>query len=65
MTELKKGDRIHCQGLNVEIANISYQDNSFKAFDCEFTDTNGIYRSWKQIYDGGFVTRNGKELKCE
>lgn len=48
-----KGDMIYCKGIYVTIADILYQDFYEGNFDIEFTDTEGIYRHWKQEYDGG------------
>lgn len=53
--QLEKGDYISCQGIFIKIDLIHYQEpwEWRKAYYIEFTDTNGIYRSWKQHLDGG------------
>ena len=48
-----KYDKIKCQGIEVIIADIHYQDYYESVWDIEFTDINGVYRHWKQAYDGG------------
>lgn len=54
---LEPGDKIVCQGIEATIAEIKYQEYwEDDGFIVEFTDTNGIYRSWKQALDGGYVT---------
>ena len=57
MRELRPGDVIHCKGIVAEIKDIAWQEpwEWRNAYYLEFTDTNGIYRSWKQNYDGGHV----------
>lgn len=62
MRDLKPGDVIHAQGISCEIAEITYQEpwKWRNAYYVEFYDTNGVYRSWKQNLDGGYV-----ELKSE
>lgn len=60
------GDIIHCQGIAAVIAEIYYNDRFIELipdqeeeyaifYDIEFRDTNGILRSWKSIYDGGYA----------
>ena len=60
------GDTIHCQGIAAVIAEIYYNDRFIELipdqeeeyaifYDIEFRDTNGILRSWKSIYDGGYA----------
>lgn len=53
--QLEKGDYIQCQGILVKIDLIHYQEpwEWRKSYYIEFTDTQGIYRSWKQALDGG------------
>lgn len=56
----KPGDIIICQGIRAEIAKIAYQecyplgDGKYEWF-MEFTDTKGVYRSWKSELDGGRI----------
>lgn len=53
---LEVGDVIFCGGIRAEIASIAYQEYwDREGFRTEFTDTKGNYRSWKQVWDGGFV----------
>ena len=57
--QLQVGDIVVCKGIKCEIAKITFSEpwswrNSYYA---EFTDTNGVYRSWKQQYDGGCAYR--------
>lgn len=51
---VRKGDKIHCMGITVEIAKVLYQE-WFDYWDVELIDTDGNYRHWKQEYDGGFL----------
>ena len=53
--QLEVGDTIRCQGITATIADITFQEpwEWREAYYLEFTDTNGVYRSWKQNYDGG------------
>lgn len=55
MRQLREGDKIHCKGITCTIAEIAWQEpwSWREAYYLEFTDTNGIYRSWKQNMDGG------------
>ena len=48
----KIGDVVNCMGLSVTIGHIFYQDFD-EHWDIEFLDTNGCYRHWKQLWDGG------------
>lgn len=54
---LEPGDKICCKGITCTIAEITFQEpwEWRKAFYTEFRDTNGVYRSWKQNVDGGYV----------
>ena len=60
-TRLEAGDIIVCSGIKATIAEIFYQDycdrswGSQAGWMCEFRDTNGQYRNWKQMLDGGTV----------
>lgn len=56
MRDLKPGDVVHVQGIVCEIAEIAWQEpwDWREAYYLEFRDANGIYRSWKQNFDGGF-----------
>lgn len=53
---LQIGDRVCCNGFIVTIAEI-YRQDWFECygFDAEFVSTDGVYRSWKQGLDGGFL----------
>lgn len=54
--KLEPGDKIVCQGIETIIAEIKYQEYwEDSGFIAEFIDTNGIYRNWKQQFDGGYV----------
>lgn len=55
--DLKVGDIIHCQGIIVTIKEIAWQEpwSMRNSYYLEFRDTNGVYRSWKQCYDGGYA----------
>lgn len=59
--EAKAGDIIICQGIRAEIAEIAYQecypldDKGNYEWFMEFTDTKGVYRSWKSELDGGRI----------
>lgn len=51
---IKEGDRIRCNGLVVTIKKIYYQfDGGEDDLMCEFEDTWGTHRYWKQQFDGG------------
>lgn len=54
--ELEPGDTIVCKGIKATIAKITFQEYwEREGFYTEFTDTNGVYRNWKQWIDGGKV----------
>lgn len=58
--EAQAGDIIICQGIRAEIAKIAYQEcyplgNGEYEWFMEFTDTKGVYRSWKSTLDGGKI----------
>lgn len=55
--ELQPGDIIHCQGMTCTIKEIAWQDpwKWRESYYLEFTDTNGVYRNWKQQIDGGYA----------
>ena len=57
MVEAKIGDVIVCCGVEAEIGEIisQYTDDEFLAV--EFIDTHGMYRYWKQRFDGGRIIR--------
>lgn len=62
MRDLKPGDIVHVQWIVCEIAEIAWQEpwDWRKAYYLEFRDTNGIYRSWKQNFDGGYAELKGE-----
>lgn len=62
MRDLKPGDVVHVQGIVCEIAEIAWQEpwDWREAYYLEFRDTNGIYRSWKQNFDGGYAELKGE-----
>jgi hypothetical protein len=63
--QLEVGDTIKCKGIVATIAEITFQEpwEWREAWYLEFTDTNGVYRSWKQNYDGGKAfDKNGNEI---
>lgn len=63
--QLKVGDTVKCQNVSATIAEITFQEpwEWRKAWYLEFTDTNGVYRSWKQDVDGGSAfDEKGKEI---
>lgn len=69
---LMVGDTIHVPDrelkkyINAKIAEITYQDDfGDDGLECEFRDTNGIYRNWKQRFDGGFVLNNINRVPFE
>jgi len=64
MRDLKPGDVVHVQGIVCEIAEIAWQEpwDWREAYYLEFRDTNGIYRSWKQNFDGGYAELKGEWL---
>lgn len=53
--QLRPGDIVKCQGLTVTIKEIAWQEpwEWRNAYYLEFRDTDGVYRSWKQNFDGG------------
>lgn len=61
--DAKVGDKIKCQGITCTIGEIFYYDKFVEEldgvekvfYDIEFRDTNGNYRSWKSIFDGGVL----------
>lgn len=57
MRDLRPGDRIHCQGIVCTIKEIAWQEQWEwrEAYYLEFRDTNGVYRLWKQNYNGGYA----------
>lgn len=57
MRDLRPGDVVHCQGIVCTIKEIVWQEpwEWREAYYLEFLDTNGVYRSWKQNYDGGYA----------
>ena len=63
--QLEVGDVVKCQGIKAEIAHIEWQEpwEWRESWYLEFTDTRGVYRSWKQMYDGGKAyDKNGNEI---
>lgn len=65
--QLEVGDTVVIKemGVKATIAKISWQEpwRWWNSWYLEFTDTNGIYRSWKQIYDGGTAfDKDGNEI---
>lgn len=53
---LEPGDTILCKGIKATIKEIEFQEYwEGYGFITEFTDTNWVYRSWKQGVDGGKV----------
>lgn len=63
--QLEIGDTIKCQGIRATIASITFQEpwEWREAYYLEFTDTNGVYRSWKQNCDGGKAyDKDGNEI---
>ena len=64
-TKLQAGDTIKTKGVTATIKEIAFQEpwEWREAWYLEFTDTNGIYRNWKQSCDGGKAyDKNGKEI---
>ena len=51
----KPGDLIRIANVTVKIAKIFYQEYYRGVWDIEFIDNYGIYRHWKQLYDGGVL----------
>ena len=63
--QLEIGDTIKCQGITATIADIAFQEpwDWRNAWYLEFTDTKGVYRSWKQNCDGGTAyDKDGNEI---
>lgn len=68
MRQLVEGDKIFCAGHKVTIKQIAFQEpwEWRNAWYLEFTDTNGVYRSWKQNFDGGIAfDKDDNEIKEE
>lgn len=63
MRDLRPGDVVHCQGITCTIEEIAWQEpwEMRKAYYLEFRDTNGVYRSWKQNFDGGYAELKGDD----
>lgn len=64
--QLEIGDIIKVQGITATIASIAFQEpwSWRKSYYLEFTDTNGVYRSWKQEFDGGNAySKDGKPIE--
>lgn len=57
MRDLRPGDKIHCHGIVCTIKEITWQEpwEWRKAYYLEFLDTDGVYRSWEQDFDGGYT----------
>ena len=54
MKKAMKGAKVKAMGIIATIDILYYSDYDERdGWDIEFKDTNGIYRHWKQIYDGG------------
>ena len=63
--QLKVGDTIICQGIKATIKEVAFQEpwEWREAWYLEFRDTKGVYRSWKQLDDGGYaVDENGDKI---
>ena len=63
--QLEVGDIIRCQGIRAKIAEIAFQEpwEWRNSYYLEFRDTDGVYRSWKQEFDGGVAyDKNGDEI---
>ncbi len=66
--QLVVGDTIKARGITATIAEITFQEpwEWRNAWYLEFTDTNGVYRNWKQSCDGGKAyDKNGNEIAEE
>lgn len=63
LRDLRPGDVVHCQGITCTIEEIAWQEpwEMRKAYYLEFRDTNGVYRSWKQNFDGGYADLKGDD----
>lgn len=57
--QLQPGDIVVCQGIKCVVKEIAFQEPySWRdSYYTEFRDTDGVYRSWKQQYDGGHAYR--------
>lgn len=55
------GDMIRALGMTAIIGEILYQDCYDGIFDIEFIDTQGVYRHWKQEYDGGRLIKKAQK----
>ena len=63
--QLQIGDTIKAMGITATIADITFQEpwEWRDSWYLEFTDTNGIYRNWKQKCDGGKAyDKDGNEI---
>lgn len=49
------GKTVVCQGVRATIAEVYDACYWNGKWDIEFRDTNGVYRSWKQEFDGGYI----------
>lgn len=54
---VKPGDKVHAHGITAVIKEVHYFDYYCGTWDIEFTDTDNIYRHWKQAEDGGLLIR--------
>lgn len=61
--DLRPGDVVYCQGIACTIKEIVWQEpwEMRKAYYLEFRDINGVYRSWKQNFDGGYAELKGDD----
>lgn len=61
--DLRPGDVVYCQGIACTIKEIVWQEpwEMRKAYYLDFWDTSGIYRSWKQNFDGGYAELKGDD----
>lgn len=62
--DLEPGDIVICEGIKATIKEIPWQEPwSWRdSYYLEFRDTNGVYRSWKQEYDGGSAYRESSKV---
>lgn len=58
--EIEKGDKIQLNGLVCIVDKVYYSDHYEGFYDCEFIDTLGNYRHWKQYHDGGILIKEDK-----